>query len=139
MKYFIDANIFLRVLVKENEKTFQECLKFLQLVETKKIKAVSSVLVLAEINWVLESFYNFNKTKTIEAIESVSKLRGLSIVDKVNLPLTLQFYKKNKIKFIDALLASQPTIQSGQVIIVSYDRDFDKIGIKRLEPSALID
>lgn len=134
MDYFIDTNIFLRVFVKENEKTFKECYGFLKFVENKKIKACTSVLVLVEIDWVLESFYKFKKEKAIEALESISKLRGLKIVDETNFPLALELYKKYNIKFIDALIASSPKIISGETTVVSYDRDFEKLKVKRIGP-----
>ncbi|MDP2951206.1 MAG: hypothetical protein Q8N55_02370, partial [bacterium] len=87
MKYFIDSNIFLRVFVKENEKVFQDCLNLLKKAETKQIKVFTSVLVLAEIDWVLEGFYRFSKERALEAIESIFKLKGLRFIDAFDFSL----------------------------------------------------
>lgn len=138
MEYFIDTNIFLRILVKENEKTFKECYQFLKLVNTKKVKAFTSVLVIAEIDWVLESFYGFKKEKVIKVLESISKLKGLGIIDKTNLLLSLRFYKKYNVKLIDALIAAHPKINRQKATIVSYDKDFDKMKLKRVNPGKVI-
>lgn len=136
MDYFIDTNIFIRVFVKENEKTFKKCCEFLQLVEKKKIKAWTSSLVLVEIDWVLESFYKFKKQRAVEALESISKLRGLKVINEANIALALDLYKRRNIKLIDALIASNPKVMRGETTIVSYDRDFEKIKVKRMTPDA---
>ena len=132
--YFIDSNIFLRTLIKEDEKTFKECFNFLSLVQNKKIRAVTSDLVLAEINWVLESYYKFSKVKVISALEGITNLRGLTIKSATNPIVAVDLYQRNDIKFIDALTASDKLFASG-TIIVSYDKDFDKLKIVRVIPS----
>jgi predicted nucleic acid-binding protein len=138
MVYFIDTNIFIRVLVKDNEKIFQDCKKFLTLISKGKIKAFTSALVLSEVNWVLDGYYQFEKEKVIEGLRGILKLKNLRFVEKFNLPLAVELYEKYPIKFIDALLASNPKIYKKEAIVVSYDKDFDKIGIKRKEPSQII-
>jgi len=137
MKYFIDSNIFLRVLVKENEKVFQDCFALLKKIEGKKIKAITSVLILAEIDWVLEGFYQFSKERAIEAIEGILKLKGLKFVDSFNFSLFLYYYGKNSVKFIDALIASEKVFckDKEKVAIISYDKDFTRLGLQRLEPA----
>lgn len=138
MIYFIDSNIFLRTLIKEDEKSFRDCYRLLKLVQEKKIKTFTSSLILAEINWVLESFYKFRKSDTVEALKSVLNLRGLKIINKLNPDLAIGIFQNLNVKFIDALIASSPQIFKKEVAIISYDRDFDKIGVIRKEPEAII-
>lgn len=135
--YFIDSNVFLRVLVKEDEKSFRECFNFLQLAQNKKISAITSDLVLAEINWVLESYYKFNKSQVISALEGIVNLKGLTIKSATD-PLTaIELYKRSSVKFIDTIIVSDKIFRSNGIII-SYDRDFDKLGIVRKEPAQII-
>lgn len=138
MEYFIDSNVFLRILVKEDERTFRECYQFLKLVDNRRLKAITSSLVLSEIDWVLEGFYKFKKSEVIKCLESILKLKGLKIIDKIEAILAVELYKKYNIKFIDALISSNPQIYQKKVIVVSYDKDFDKIGVKRKEPKEII-
>ena len=138
MTYFIDSNIFLRVLIKEKNRIFKDCYQFLNLVRLNKIKAITSSLVLVEIDWVLEGFYNFGKMEAIKGLKSILKLRGLRIIDKINISLAIEIYEKCNIKFIDALIASNPQIYQKKILVVSYDKDFDKIGMIRKEPKELI-
>ncbi|PIP57688.1 hypothetical protein COX03_01755 [Candidatus Woesebacteria bacterium CG22_combo_CG10-13_8_21_14_all_39_10] len=137
-RYFIDSNIFLRVIAKENEKSFRECFDFLQKVENRKIDTVTSNVVLAEVVWVLDSFYKVSKTKIVEALERMKASRFFKLVDNFDFDLALASYSRYGIKYVDALIASNLDIRSKKWTIVSYDRDFDKLGIIRKEPSQII-
>lgn len=138
MSYFVDSNIFLRVLIKEDEKTFKECFLFLNLIRQNKIKAFTSPLVLAEIDWILERLYKLTKQEAIKKLESILRLKGLKIINKASIFLSIELYKRYNIKFIDALIASDPRIFRKEMIIISYDKDFDKLKIKRLEPKEVL-
>jgi len=132
-KYFVDTNVFLRVIVKENRSLFQDSWDFLSLVKQGHITACTSNLVLSEINWVLSSFYKFNKQQVIQALESILNLKNLKINDKHDSFLSIDLYKKHKVKFVDCLIASNEIFQK-DTVIVSYDKDFDKLGVVRVEP-----
>ena len=138
MEYFIDTNIFIRVLELENKKTFDECSKVLNLIKDSKIKAFISTTVLAEIVWVLDSAYNEPKSKIAKSIDGIIKLNNLKIRDDFDLTKTIDLFASNSVKFIDVLIASNPKIQSKKMTIISYDKDFDKLGVKRVEPSDII-
>lgn len=134
MTYFIDSNIFLRVLIKENHKQFQDSFNLLQAVKRNKIEAFTNTVVLAEVAWTLLSFYKIPKVKVIEGIKGIIQLRGLKILDKYNHLTALDFFENNSIKYIDSLIASTDEISSKKICIVSYDADFDKLHLLRKEP-----
>lgn len=138
MKYFLDTNIFIRVLELENKKVFNECCKVLDLVKNSKIKAYTSSTVLSEIVWVLGSSYDESREKILKGLSSILKLNNLKIVDNYDLSKALELYSDFSVKFIDALIASNPDIQAKKMVVVSYDKDFDKLKVKRLEPVDLI-
>lgn len=137
-KYFIDTNIFLRTLIKEDVKSFQDCRSILEAIKFNKIKGVSSNLVLAEIAWTLSSYYNFAKDDVVKALKGVVSLRGLRLADNINIALALSFYGDHPVKYIDAALASIPQLYEKKWIIISYDKDFDKLNINRKEPDEVI-
>lgn len=135
MLYFVDTNIFLRVLNKEDEKNFEECSKILKLIKEDKIKTYTSNLILTEIIFTLISFYKFKKTDAVEFLKSVINLAGLKITNKADIKIAIGFYENYNIKFVDAMIASNPLILQKKMKIISYDKDFDKIGVIRIEPS----
>ena len=138
MRYFIDTNIFLRTLIKENKKTFDECFKLLSEIKIGNLKASTSHVVLAELVWTLSSYYGFSKEKVVTAVKSVVNLRGLQFIDGYQAHMSLELYEKKPVKFIDALIASIKTIREKTWVVVSYDKDFDKMGISRKEPGELV-
>lgn len=139
MEYFIDTNIFLRVLEFENKKIFEECAKVLELVRGSKIKAYTSTTVLAETVWVLTSTYHESKAKIAKGLSGIIKLNNLKIIDSFDLERTIELFSKYSVKFIDALIATNPKIQSKKCVILSYDKDFDKLGVIRKEPQEIIE
>jgi len=136
---FIDTNIFLRTLINDNEKLFNECVGFLELVKNGEIKAQTSCLVLSEVSWTLSGFYNSGKDKVIESLYSIINLKNLKFNEKFNSSFGVQIYEQNNIKLTDAFIASHPKIQSKEMIVVSYDKDFDKLGVIRKEPGEIVD
>lgn len=138
MLYLIDTNIFLRVLVKEDEASFQSGLKLLEGIKQKQWNAVVPGIVLSEIAWTLRSYYKFPKLQVVTAIQSVINLRGLTIVDDYNYHLALDLYQHRAVKYIDACIASLPMVQGQQATIISYDHDFDKLGVERKEPDQIV-
>lgn len=138
MQYFIDTNIFIRALHKENERLFLECITLIKSIKENQIEAVTGTVVLTEIVWTLSSFYKINKAKIIEGLQGIMNISGLKIVDDYNQNLALDLFEKHPIKYIDALIASSENIYSKKVTIISYDRDFDKLEILRKEPKEVI-
>lgn len=99
------------------------------------LKAVTSSLVLAEIGWTLGSYYKFDKTDIVKSIKSIISLHGLTITDEVDWLYALDVYDSKKIKLIDCLIASKKEIRGKKWTVVSFDQEFDKLGLKRVEPS----
>lgn len=137
-KYFIDTNIFLRLIVKDDEQKRVECEKLITKIIQKKIVGVTSSIVIAEIVWTCLKLYRLNKEDVLEILESIGSIKNLKFRENIRFANALQFFKEYNVKFIDCLLASIPDIAEGRMAMISYDRDFDKIGIKRFEPGDLV-
>jgi len=139
MNYFLDSNIFLRFFASEKNSNVQvECSRLIKNIKEGKIKAFTSHLVLAEVVWTLDSYYETEKENIVKVLNTVESLRGLKIIDNFETHIANVIFKNKSVKFIDALIASNPKIQSKKMTVVSYDKDFDKLGVKRIEPSQLI-
>ena len=137
MKYYLDTNIFLRFLVADDERAHASCVELFRLIEERKIKGITSSLVFAEIVWVLGSFYKFPRAKISEALAILGRSR-ISFDDRFDILTAIELYGSHTVKFVDALIASHPLIRSGKLPIVSYDTDFDKLKVKRIEPQEVV-
>lgn len=136
--FFLDSNIFLRPIVKDDEIKLNECKDLFSEVSKNKLIAITSSFVLAEIVWICQKFYGLDKGTVAGALKRILNYKGIKILDDSDSALAVDIYERYNIKFIDALIASHPKIQSKEMIIVSYDKDFDKLGIIRKEPGEII-
>lgn len=135
---FIDSNIFLRIIAKDDIEKLKDCEHLIEKISQRKIKAFTSSLVLAEVIWTCLSYYRLNKSQSAQILQGILNIKNLKIQDKHDPFLALEYYRTLKIKFIDCLIASNPDIASGKASIVSYDRDFDLLSIRRREPRQLL-
>lgn len=137
MTYFIDTNVFLRVLIKEDPQSFNAGVDLLKKIKDGGLKAATSSLVLAEIGWTLTSFYKFEKEKVVRAIKSIISLHGLVIIDGTDWLYALDLYASKKVKLIDCLIASKKEIREKKWLVVTYDKDFQKLGIRNATPAEI--
>lgn len=138
LKYFLDSNIFLRPVVKDDLKKVKECEELFGEIKRGKARAFTSNLILAEIVWTGLKFYKIKKGELIQALKGILDFKNLKIVDNFDPRLAIEIYEKLPIKFIDALIVSNPKIFKKEITIISYDEDFDKIDIKRKEPKDVL-
>lgn len=138
MKYLIDTNIFLRIFVKEDKTSHQECIELLSKIKQRKIDACTSSLVLAEVAWSLKSFYKSSKEDVVRCVSAIINTPGMKIIDGYQHSLALQMYGDHKAKYIDAVLASIPNVLEKRLAIVSYDKDFDKFSVLRVKPGEVV-
>lgn len=138
MKYLLDTNIFLRFLIKERMKDYEECSELFSRVRSLEIEAVTAGIVLAEISWVLGSYYKQKVGVITEKLQAIVKMKGLNVVDGYDWISAVGTYGDKKIKFVDAVLASLPKVSSKEWVVVSYDEDFKKLPVLWKRPGDLL-
>ncbi len=138
-EYFLDTNVFLRAIVKDHPKQSVACQEILRLLRDGSIAAVTSSVVLAEIVWTADSYYALEKSVIADTMEGIASVRALRIDDRVDALRAVEYFRAYNIKFVDALIAAHPRVQAGAMSVVSYDKDFDKLQVRRIEPLDLLD
>ncbi|MBI3342787.1 PIN domain-containing protein [Candidatus Gottesmanbacteria bacterium] len=136
--YLVDSNIFLRIIVRDDQKTWQDCIDAISAIEQNHMEAYIPTVVAAEIQYVLKSFYGFEKSSLVKALAAVVGTKHLETVDDLSFSVAVKFFEDYNVKFVDCLLASSRRVQDGNASILSYDRDFDKLGVRRMEPRDLL-
>lgn len=130
----VDTNIFLRFLLADNPSQSLRCKKLFESAQKGKVELMTSEIVIAEIAWVLHSFYEESRENVAEKLRKILLFKGLFVPNRGVLLLATQKFESQNVDFIDAYnyaLAVKKRIGK----IYSYDRDFDKLeGIKRIEP-----
>lgn len=138
MRYVIDTNIFLEAFVRTDSVHHAYCGEFIKSLAEGQLKATVPGIVLAEIGWTLQSYYKVPRREVAEVLQSLLALKPLQVVDSYRYLAAIQAYAKNGVKYIDACIASMPLFQTKNAAIVSYDTDFDTLGIKRVTPEDLL-
>lgn len=132
---FLDTNIFLRFLVNTKGKQHQDCFRLFKLIRAGKVKGVICSVVILEIYFTLKSFYRFSNRKCEKLLGQILGIGNLKAVDNFNYGKALKLFSQKRVKFADCLIASLKFFEK-EGTIVSYDKDFDKLGVKRIEPGA---
>lgn len=129
--YLLDANIILEVLYKRSK--WEESYKLLNKVKEGSVKAYILHFTIHGISAIL------GKPELVSKfLSEITTWRGLSIV---NLPLqeeliACELANKVNLDFDDGL--HYYFSKKISVPIISFDKDFDKTDIKRLEPKEVI-
>lgn len=131
---FVDANLILRYFTKDPPDMAEASLKTLSAAQDGQICLVLIPVTVAEVVWVLESFYGYPKDQVAVTITQFLHSDGLEVVDLDILIQALSLYHEKNIDFADALLAGS-ALSRGPALVYSFDRHFDRIpGITRLDP-----
>ena len=133
---FIDTNIFLRFLTKDDPVKAASCRKLLQSAADGELKLYTTDLVMAELIWVLQSpkTYNLSPAEIYDIILPLFTIKNLYFPSKNIFPDIMELFKTENIDFIDAYNSE---IMRGRKIdtIYSYDKHFDQLSdVARQEP-----
>lgn len=131
---FLDTNILLRYLTRDDDHKARRALDLLIRVEQGEEKVITSSLVIFETVFTLQSFYKLPRLQIKELIVPIISLRGLHLPGKNTYYRAFDLYVTQNISFADAYNAAYMLAEQVSDIY-SWDTDFDKIeGITRLEP-----
>lgn len=120
-RVFVDTNVFLRFLTNDDpakakrvEGLFREAVRGRIVLET-------SILVIAEIIWTLESYYKLEKSVIAEKVEKILNTPNLECDEASRILFALDTYVQQNVDFIDAYHAFYMKDQ-GLTRIATYDR-----------------
>lgn len=133
---FVDTNIFIRFLVKDDSKKAQACSVLLESANKGLVRLQTTESVIAEIIYILSSkrLYCLGRQEILDKVAAILRIRGLSVLHKRTLLQALFIYAQTKLDFEDAILVAHMEKTKTHEIF-SYDTGFDKIpSVKRLEP-----
>ena len=133
MMSLIDTNVIIRFLTGSSNEKFRGVYRFFKDLEDGKINVELKLIVLFQTIIVLKSFYQVPKFEIVRAVGRLLKLKGLKIREKKTITQMIHIWDTNNIEIVDAYLIA--CLQKDtQNILYSYDTDFDKFGMNRIEP-----
>ena len=135
---FLDTNVILRYLTRDDEAKAEACYQLFQRVKLGEEELFTCEAVITEVAYVLSSPrapYRLSHEEVRARLLPILTLRSLKLPQKRVYLRALDLYASAPfLDFEDALAVAHMEHQ-GLTEIVSYDRDFDRVaGLQRIEP-----
>lgn len=133
----VDTNVILRWLVKDHPGQFRQASSFFYGVRQKNYQIILPAIVFIEVGFVLKTVYGFDQktvADTLGKLLSPPVISGKLVCDQYDCLWALKVHQKTGVKLVDCLIASLKVVRRGQTPIISFDKDFDKLGVNRLDP-----
>jgi predicted nucleic-acid-binding protein len=93
-----------------------------------------SDLVVAECVYVLESFYEVERSRVAELMRAAIALPSVAVLDPQTLLRSLEVYEVERLDFAEAFLVASAEA-TGVTAILSFDRSIDRVKtVTRIEP-----
>ena len=93
---FVDTNVFIRFLTNDVPQKADSCEKIFKRAIEKKESLFTTELVIAEIIWVLESFYKLKKEEIRNKLEKILNTPNLMYPNKNLILIALTLYTKKR-------------------------------------------
>lgn len=131
---YVDANVILRFLTGDPPDMADRAAALFGVVERGELRLIVDTIVLAEVVWVLQSFYHYRPAEIAPVIREFLLQDGIEAEDKDVLLQALSLYEAKNVDFADALVAARMQ-KRGIAEIFSFDEHFDRLpGVQRKTP-----
>ena len=128
---FLDTNILIRHLTGDPPAQARRATAFLAAAD----ELLLPDLIVAEVVFVLESFYEVERAQVAELVRAVIGFAAIVVVDAPLLLRALEVYGVDRIDFAEAYLVASAEA-TGVETIASFDRTIDSVAtVRRLEPA----
>ncbi|MDP2327074.1 MAG: type II toxin-antitoxin system VapC family toxin [Dehalococcoidia bacterium] len=130
MTAFVDTNILIRHLVGEPPEQAARATRYLAQAD----ELLLPDLILAEVAYVLESFYEVPREQVAETLRAVLAFPAIRVLDADLLQRAVEVYEQHRLDFADAYLVASAE-RTGVGVVASFDRAIERVGtVRREEP-----
>jgi predicted nucleic acid-binding protein len=130
VRALLDTNILVRHLTGDPPRQARRATAFLR----AHHELILTDLVLAEMVYVLESFYERPRAEISEVARALLALPSIAVVDHDVLLRSFELYESVRLDFAEAYLAALAELSDVNQV-ASFDRQIDRVKtIKRVEP-----
>ena len=127
---FLDTNVLVRYFTGDPPEQARRAAAYL----ARADELLVPDLVVAELVYVLQSFYEVERARVAELLRAVLAFPAVVVVDAALLLRALEVYEVERLDFADAYLVASAEA-SGVGAIASFDRSIDRVGtVRRIEP-----
>jgi predicted nucleic acid-binding protein len=130
---WVDTNVLLRFLTGDPPDQAERARRLVARAENGEVTLRLTILVVAEMVWVLGSFYKYPRERVAEVLLQLVIADGIEVDDHDRVVGALAHMAAHNVDFADAYLAEIVRSENGTVM--SFDRDFRRLGVTWVEPT----
>lgn len=128
---FLDTNVLIRHLIGHPPAQARRATKLLSSFDQPLLL---SDLIVAEVGYVLASFYETPRAEVAALLRAVVASDRLNVADRPLLLRAIEVHERHRLDFADAYLVASAE-RTGVGAVVSFDRAIDRVGtVERVEP-----
>lgn len=130
MSAFVDTNVLIRHLTGDPPEQARRATAFLAAADELLVPD----LVVAEVVFVLESFYETARPRIAELVRAIVAFPAVVVVDAALLLRAVELYELERLDFVDSYLVASAE-RTGVGAVASFDRALDGVAtVRRVEP-----
>jgi predicted nucleic-acid-binding protein len=122
--HHLDANVILRLLLADDAAQSPKAKALFALAQAGKLTLFVSHVTLAEVSWVLLSYYDFERGKLAQTLRGLVLHEGVEADESDVMLDAFDRFGKVNVDFIDCYTAALAKARSA--VVVTEDRDFRK-------------
>jgi len=132
-RLWVDANVILRFLTKDPPEMAECSARLMAKAEMGEVSLYISPLVLAEVIWVLKSFYRYSMTAIAHVIISLVSAPGIDVDNRELVIRAVELARDRNVDFVDAYLALQAA-EHGETVCTFDESDFRHLPVEWMVP-----
>jgi predicted nucleic acid-binding protein len=127
---FVDTNVLIRHLTGDPPELAARATRYMAAAD----ELLLPDLILAEVAYVLESFYEVPRTQVATTLRAVLAFPAIRVIDADLLQRAVEVYEIHRLDFAEAYLVASAE-RTGVGVIASFDRSIDRLStVRREEP-----
>ncbi len=131
----IDTNLLVRYLTGDDPSKANDVKRLLLKAAQGEIRLLIPSVVIAELVWVLQSFYKLERSEIVPLLNAILHTHGVEVSDKTVVSDAIAIYRKEAIDFLDAWIVAFAKAAEVRAIYTFDRKHFKGIdGIEMMHP-----
>ncbi len=131
----IDTNLLVRFLTEDDPSKANDVKRLLLKAAQGEIRLLIPSVVIAELVWVLQSFYKLERSEIVPLLNAILHTHGVEVSDKTVVSDAIAMYRNEAIDFIDAWIVAFAKAAEVRAIYTFDRKHFKGIdGIEMMHP-----
>ena len=131
-RQWVDANLMIRFLTRDSPELSPRSRALFERAERGEVTLRVPAIIVAEVVWVLASFYRWTREDIATRFSGFLRSEGLEVEESPLVLAALHLMSSANVSFVDAYLAESAR-RAGEPL-VSFDRNFSRLNVEWIEP-----